>query len=50
MTLKMFSFHLEPDDIDKVRKISIDEDRPLAWIIRKMINFGVNNWKKIKSQ
>ena len=46
--LKMFSYHLDTDDIEKARLISVKEERPKAWIIRKIINFGVNNWSKIK--
>ena len=46
--LKMFSFHLDPDDIEKARQISVKEERPKAWIIRKIRASGVNNWSKIK--
>jgi hypothetical protein len=49
MSLKMFSFHLDPNDINKAREISIKENRSLAWVIRKIINFGVNNWKNISA-
>jgi len=46
--LKMFSFHLNPDHIDKARIISHNDERSLAWIIRKIIEYGVNNWSQIK--
>ena len=49
MSLKMFSFHLDPDDIEKARQISVKEERPKAWIIRKIIEYGVNNWSQIKN-
>ena len=48
MPLKMFSFHLDPDDINKAREISNKDDRSLAWVLRKIINFGVRNWERIK--
>jgi len=44
----MFSFHLDPDDIEKARQISVKDERSLAYIIRKIIEYGVNNWSKIK--
>ena len=48
MTKKNYTHMLETEDMEKLRKIGRKEERSLAWLIRKLVKYGVNNWDSIK--
>ena len=47
MSLKMYSFFIEEKDLHQVRKIAKKEKLSFGWVLRKMINNGIANWRSI---
>ena len=43
-----YNHEIYQDDLDKCREIAKQEDRSTAYILRLLINYGANNWNKIR--